>query len=531
MYASVNRTLAAVSLAALIGISAQNGPAGAQTPAPQPSRSPSAPREPAPPPATPDSVTHHSVAIEGRQYEYTARAGAITLRNRQEEPTARVFYTAYTIDGADLAGRPVTFVYNGGPGSSTMWLRMGSVGPVRVIAADAAPSGPPPYSVVENKYSLLDKSDLVFIDMPASGFGRIFGAGTPKMFFGVDQDGAAFDQFIKRYLTAFKRWNSPKFLFGESYGTTRSAVLAKLLMDDGVALNGIILLSSILNFGLDYGNGDPIAGGDWPYVFYLPTEAATAWYHNKIPNKPATLGAFLASVESFAMGDYLDALAQGDRLSSDRRNAIVHRLSGFLGISEEYIRNANLRVHYGRFEQELLRSDGIIVGRLDGRYQTYSIDRAAQETAWDPTFSSIDAPYTTAINQYVRVDLNYVTPLEYRPDIYGMLQEPGATAAPDQSLWDGSHNKRWPTNVAPDLAEVMTQNPTLRVFSANGYYDFATPYFGTVYTLKHLNLAPALQRNISFGFYLSGHMVYLDEPSLVQFKHDLAGWYDAALAR
>ena len=530
MKPTVNHTLAAASLAALIGISAQSGPAVAQTPAPRASGSPSVVREPAPP-ATPDSVTRHAMSIDGRSYEYTARAGTITLRNRKEEPTARVFYTAYTLEG-DPATRPVTFIYNGGPGSSTMWLRMGSIGPVRVVAADAAPSGPPPYTIVENKYSLLDKSDLVFIDMPASGFGRIFGAGTPKMFFGVDQDGAAFDQFIKRYVTAFKRWNSPKFLFGESYGTARSAVLAKLLMDDGVALNGIVLLSSILNFGLDYGNGDPIAGGDWPYVFYLPTEAATAWYHNKLPNKPASLRAFLANAEAFAMGDYLDALAQGDRLSAAGRAAIIHRLSGFLGISEQYVRNANLRVHYGRFEQELLRSDGIIVGRLDGRYQTYSVDRGAQETAWDPTFSSIDAPYTTAINQYVRVDLNYDTPLEYRPDIYGMLQEPGNTGGvPDQSLWDSSHNKRWPTNVAPDLAEVMTQNPTLRVFSANGYYDFATPYFGTVYTLKHLNLAPALQKNISFGFYQSGHMVYLDEPSLAQFKHDLAGWYDAALAR
>jgi carboxypeptidase C (cathepsin A) len=510
MYDHVSRLLAAFGLVALLGAAAPNAVESA-------------------PPQTEDAVTHHSIAIDGRAYDYTARAGTITLRNAQEQPTARIFYTADTLDGADLATRPITFVYNGGPGSSTLWLRMGSFGPVRVLAADAAPSGPPPYRIVENQYSLLDKTDLVFIDMPGTGFGRIFGAGKPKDFFGVDQDGLAFAQFIERYITTFKRWNSPKFLFGESYGTTRSAVLSKRLSEDGVTLNGIVLLSSILNFDLDYGNGDPIADGDWAYVFNLPTEAATAWYHNKIANKPSSLPAFLANVEAFAMGDYFDALEQGDRLSRARRDAVAHRLAGYLGVSEQYVRNANLRIHYGRFLQELLRADGIVLGRLDGRYQTYTIDRTAQETAWDPTFSTIDGPYTTAVNQYVRVDLNYDTPLEYRPDIYRVLSEPGVNGAPDQSLWDESHNKRFPANVAPDLAEAMTQNPSLHVFSANGYYDFATPYFTTIYTLKHMNLAPALQRNISFGFYQSGHMVYLDEPSLAQFKRDLSGWYDAAL--
>jgi carboxypeptidase C (cathepsin A) len=530
MYSRVDRRFAAAALVALVGMFAELGPAGAQTRAQRPTPDPSASLEPVPP-QTPDAVTHHSLSIEGRAYDYTARAGTITLRNDQDQPTARVFYTAYTIDASDAMARPVTFIYNGGPGSSTMWLRMGSFGPVRVIAGDGTPSGPPPYKIVENKYSLLDKSDLVFIDMPASGFGRIFGAGNPKTFFGVDQDAAAFEQFIERYITAFKRWNSPKFLFGESYGTTRSAALANLLMQRGVAVDGVILLSSILNFGLDYGNGDPIAAGDWPYVFYLPSEAAVAWYHNKIPNKAADLASFLSRVEQFAMTDYFDALAQGDRLSAARRNAVAGRLSGFLGLTERYIRNSNLRVNYGRFQQELLRADGIVIGRLDGRYQTFALDRSAQESPWDPTESSIDAPYTTAINQYLRGDLNYDTPLDYRANIYRMFYVPGTGGTPGRSLWDESHNRRQPANVAPDLAEAMTQNPALRVFSANGYYDFATPYFATVYTLKHLSLAPALQKNISFGFYQSGHMVYLDEPALAQFKHDLAGWYDAALAR
>ena len=499
-------------------------PAGAAPPRPVP------PAAATPPPdasegETPDAVTAHTVVIDGQPIAYTARAGTLTLRNDKEQPTARVFYTAYTLDGSDPGSRPVTFLYNGGPGSSTMWLRMGSLGPVRVLAANAAPTGPPPYRIANNSYSLLDKSDLVFIDMPDSGFGRIVGAGTPKMFFGVDQDVAAFAQFIQRYITKFGRWNSPKFLFGESYGTTRSAALASTLMNQGIALNGVVLLSSILNFGLDFGNGDPVAGGDWAYVLYLPTEAAAAWYHGKIRNKPADLAAFLQPVEQFALGEYLDALYKGGNLGASERSDVVHKLSAYLGVSEQYVRENNMRIAYPRFEQQLLRSQGIVVGRLDARYQTYALDRAADEgPAWDPTDSSIDAPYTTAVNQYLRSDLKYDTSLQYRPNIYGIIYGNG-------SSWDFTHNRREPPNVAPDLAETMTQNPSLRVFSANGYYDFATPYFATVYTLQHLSVAPALQKNITFGFYQSGHMVYLNESALAQFKSDLARWYDSALGR
>ncbi len=471
-----------------------------------------------------DSVTRHTLTLDGRALAYTARAGAIVLRNDQEQATARVFYTADTLDGADATTRPITFVYNGGPGSSTMWLRMGSFGPVRVVAGDGAPTGPPPYRVVDNPYSLLDKTDLVFIDMPGSGFGRLLDAGKPKDFYGVDQDAAAFGQFVSRYITTFGRWNSPKFLFGESYGTTRSAALSAVLARQGIALNGIVLLSSILNFGLDFGNGAPIGGGDWPYVFNLPTEAATAWYHNAIRNKPADLSSFLANVEHFAMTDYLDALEQGDRLDAHRRDAVVRSVSSYLGLSEQYVRDANLRIDADRFRKELLRARGIVVGRLDGRYQTFETDRALEGTRWDPTESSIAAPYTAANNVYLRDDLKYDTQLDYRAAIYRLIYANGGT-------WDFTHNRREPTNAAPDLADTMTQNPSLRVFSANGYYDFATPYFATVYTLKHLNLAPALAKNVTFGFYQSGHMVYLNEAALAQFKRDLARWYDDALGR
>jgi carboxypeptidase C (cathepsin A) len=470
------------------------------------------------PPATPDAVTHHAVQIDGRAIAYTARAGTIALRNDKEELTARMFYTAYTKDGGGGA-RPVTFFYNGGPGSSTVWLRMASFGPVRILTANGAPTGPAPFGLANNQYSLLDKSDLVFVDAPNTGYSRVLGAGSPKDFMGVDQDARAFSQFIRRYLSQFDRWNSPKFLFGESYGTTRSAVLVNLLQSEGVQFNGVVLLSSILNFGL---RSDPVAGGDWTYVLYLPTEAAAAWYHHKVANRPADLNAFLSEVEGFAGGEYLHALADGANISISERQRIVRKLHDYLGLSEQYVSDSNLRIPYQRFQKELLRNQGIIVGRYDSRFTTYDIDGAAEGPSWDPSDVGIAGVFVGAFNRYVRDDLHYDTNLQYRPTSYGGLL--GAR-------WDFKRDGNDPpANVAPDLATAMTQNPHLRVFSANGRYDFATPYFATVYTLRHLNLAPALQNHITFGFYQSGHMVYLNPAALAHFKSDLAHWYDQVLA-
>ncbi|MHB8461397.1 MAG: S10 family peptidase [Vulcanimicrobiaceae bacterium] len=477
------------------------------------------------PAATPDAVSQHSVEIGGKSYAYTARAGTITLRNTQHQPTLRMFYVAYTLDGASPTHRPVTFFYNGGPGSSTMWLHMGSFGPVRVNVGDGTITNPPPYSVSANPYSLLDKTDLVFIDMPGSGFGRIIGKGTPKMFWGVDGDIAAFGQFIERYITNFHRWNSPKFLFGESYGTTRSAGLVDYLQNHGIGMNGVVLQSSILNFNLDWSTNfgaTDIGGGDWSYVLYLPTAAATAWYHHAIPNRPASLPAFLAQVQRFAMGPYLSGLAQGANLPRSQFDALVSQLHAYTGLSEQYIRNANLRIQYGRFENELLRNDGKTVGRLDSRFETGVLDRNATQPSWDTTDAAIDAPYTTAINAYLRDDLHYTSPLRYRSSVYSLIGKSGG--------WNWKHGGIQPTNVAPDLAEAMTYNPHLRVFSANGYYDFATPYFATVYTLTHLYLSPAIQSHITYGFYQSGHMIYLRPKSLAHYKADLARWYDSTLS-
>jgi carboxypeptidase C (cathepsin A) len=478
---------------------------------------------PPPPPATPDGVTHHTISLGGHSYAYTARAGTITLRNNDDQPTARVFYTAYTLDGADPSKRPVTFFYNGGPGSSTIWLRMGSFGPVRVQTKDGDITGPAPYTLLSNQYSLLDKSDLVFIDMPGSGFGRIIGAGQTKDFWGVDEDANAFAQFIERFLTNFNRWNSPKFLFGESYGTTRSAVLSGVLQNKGIGLNGIVLLSSYLNPSIDYQDGAPIGGGDWAYVLYLPTEAATAWYHHALPGAPP-LSTLLPEVENFALGEYLDGLAQGSQLSSSTYNDIVSKLHRYTGLSEQYIRNSNLRIPYDRFENELLRGQGVTVGRLDARFKTYVLDRPEISPDWDATDAAIDSAFISTGNYYLRQVLDFKTNLLYRAEIYDEIYADGNT-------WDMKHGNDPQTfNVAPDLAQSMTYNPKLKIFSANGYFDFATPFFATVYVLNHLYISPQLQKNITYGFYESGHMVYLHPAALAQFHADLERWYSQVLS-
>ena len=479
-------------------------------------------KPPAIPALTADGVTHHTIAIGGRTLAYTARAGTLTLRNADDQPTARVFYTAYTLDGANPSQRPLTFLYNGGPGSSTMWLRMGSFGPVRVATPNGKLAGPPPYRVADNPYTLLDRTDLVFIDMPGSGFGRIIGAGTRKDFWGVDEDVAAFAQFIQRYMTTFGRWNSPRFLFGESYGTTRSSVLANYLQNEGISLNGVVLLSSFLNSDIDYNDGAPVGGGDWGYVLYLPTETATALYHHALPGSPA-LSSVLPQVESFALGEYLDALGQGAMLAPDRYNDVVAKLHQYTGLSDQYIRNSNLRIPYDRFENELLREGGVTIGRIDARFQTTVLDRPEVSPDWDATDAAIDSAFTSTSNYYLRQTLKYNTPLLYRANIYDLIYADGET-------WDFKHGPNAQSlNVAPDLAQAMAYNPNLKVFSANGYYDFATPFFATFYALNHLNLAPSVRRNITFGFYESGHMVYLDPTALKHFHDDLERWYAGAL--
>jgi carboxypeptidase C (cathepsin A) len=490
---------------------------GAASPAP----SPPPPR--ATPQTIPDAVTSHSLALGGREYPYTARAGTIVLLNNKNQPTCRMFFTAFTLDGADPSARPVTFFYNGGPGSSTIWLRMGSFAPMRVNIPDAATSLNAPFDLVPNQYSLLDRTDMVFVDAPDTGFSRIIGAGKPNQFFGVDQDMHAFSQFVSRYVSTYDRWNSPKFLFGESYGTPRTAVVVNDLQNHGIGVNGVVLLSSVLDFSLTWDvnfTAAAVGGGDWAFPLYLPTEAATSWYHNLLPGGQPALPGLLSQVESFAMGEYLNALAVGDKLSPATYDDVVAKLHDYTGLSARYIRQSNLRIPYWRYATELLRNGGQTLGRYDARYTSYTLDRIADRPQFDATDSAIDAAFTGAGNYYLRQVLRYNTPLEYNVLSGSVFRQ-----------WDWKHNGNLPTNTAQDLAHAMVFNSGLHVFSANGYYDFATPFFATIYTLNHLNLPPQLQGNITYGFYESGHMVYLHPAALSQFHDDLERWYAEVLRR
>ncbi len=468
------------------------------------------------------SATHHSLSVGGQTIKYTATAGTLLLKGDKDEDTASVFYVAYTQDGADADKRPVTFLYNGGPGSASIWLHMGSVGPKRVVTSDAQPTPGAPYQLVDNEYSLLDKSDLVFIDAIGTGYSHAVGKSEDKDFWGVDQDGNAFSQFIQRYLSKNGRWNSPKYLMGESYGTTRSALVSNLLNSAGVALNGVVLVSSILDFATESFN----VGNDLPFITNLPTYAAVAYYHDKLKPRPADFQAFLKSVRAFASGEYADALMKGDALDAATRKDVLAKLALYTGISEETYAQSNLRLGCFRFMKDLTRDEGHTVGRLDARFTGIDHDSAGEYPEFDPANAYITGAYSAAFHGYVSGDLAYTPDRDYK------LGSNGAG-----SQWDWKHrngfNPWWPgsLNVAEDLRQAMTQNPHLKVFVANGYYDLATPFGGSEYTFDHMNLDPSLRGNVQFGYYESGHMIYLHVPALKALKADLAKFYDASAAR
>jgi carboxypeptidase C (cathepsin A) len=470
----------------------------------------------------PDAVTQHTIEIDGKNVDYTARVGTITLRNDKNEATAKMSYVAYTV-GNDPR-RPVTFLYNGGPGSSTMWLLMGSVGPVHVETPGDRLAGSPPYHWVANHDSILDKTDLVFVDMPNTGFGRIMGVGKPKDFFGLKHDADAFAQFIERYCTKFNRWNSPKFLFGESYGTPRSAELSRVLFEQGVALNGIVSQSSVLDFHLDWSQNYPylyaaIGGGNLGYALYFPTMAATAWYHGMVP-RHGTEEQFVHDAAHFATTTYLHALMQGYTLSPAATRSIAEQMHGYIGLSVQYLIQEHLMVPYARFLAGLLRNEGQTLGRYDARFAVTTLDPERTTPINDASNDAMAAPYTTAVNAYLRDTLKYDPALPYAPDTYALIAKTGRRS------WRRAEGD---INVVPQLADTMATNPQMLVFSANGYYDFATPWLATKYALEHLNLPPNLQKNVTFGFYQSGHMVYLNQSALNAYHRDLEHWYDEAL--
>ena len=506
---------------------------------------------PIPAPLAPaaDSTTEGTVTVGGQTIAYRAVAGTITVgatnqedallgldgkrlpdtgeapidaQKPEEAPaTARMFYVAYLKKGAVAETRPITFCYNGGPGSSTMWLHMGSFGPKRVVTTDTQHDPAAPYKITNNAYSLLDVSDLVFIDAPATGFSRVVGKDKEKAFFGTDQDAHAFERFIRRFLTKHERWNSPKYLFGESYGTPRSAVLSDMLQ--GIDLNGVILLSAILSFdnSVDGPRWNP--GVDQAYALALPTYAASAAYHHKLQTQPPQLEPFLAEVEKFALGDYMAALLLGSDLPDAQKQSIAAKLRDYTGLPISYLLKANLRVNGGEFSKSLQDPEGLTTGRLDTRYAGPDLNPLSEEAEYDPQSDSISSAYSTAINDYMRTVLKYGDNQTYKPNAYGdgnfrwdlRHQAPGGPP-----VGQGESG----TNVMPDLADKMKKNPKMKVFLAGGYYDLATPFFEGIYEMHHLPIPQNLQSNIGYHYYAAGHMIYVNEGILRKFHEDVAAF-------
>ena len=433
------------------------------------------------------------------------------------KPEASMYYVAYFKQGAPSATRPVTFVFNGGPGSSSIWLHMGAFGPVRVVTTDAKHNPPAPYSTVNNDESLLDASDLVFIDAPGTGFSRIAGKDKEKAFYGVDQDIHAFTDFITQFLTKYDRWHSPKYVFGESYGTMRGAGLALSLQRADVDLNGVMLLSCILNW--DFMPDDPQLnpGIDTPYIVALPTYAATAWYFHKVPNAPVDLQAWLAQVQDFATGDYAKALMAGNLLAPAEKQRIAERLSAFTGLSVPYLLKTNLRIEYGAFQKELLADQELTTGTLDTRFVGATLDPLSKVATYDPQGAALGAAYVAAYHNYVTDRLHYAPGIQFKSGI------------PIYGKWDYKHQPPGADkplimlpNVLPDLAEAMKTNPTMKVMVNGGYFDVSTPYFEGWEEMHHLPIPPALQSNIEYHYYQSGHMVYVHQPTLVELHDNVA---------
>ncbi len=473
-----------------------------------------------------DAVTQHVLVMDGQTLHYTARAGTITLYDNKNQPTNTMFFTAYTLDGADASRRPVTFFYNGGPGGSSVWQRMAAFGPVRVIGGTPGETPSAPYRVVDNQYSLLDRTDEVYVDAPATGFSRLLPKANGSDVFGIDGDAAAFAQFIDRYLSEYGRWNSPKYLFGESYGTVRSAVVAHLMesgFGQAVQFNGIVLQSSALNLDL-LGDDENVGGNDWPFVLFLPTEAATAWYYHLVPGAPSSLTAFLQDAEHFALTEYLPVLAMGDNATPAQREDVVAKLHRFTGLSQQFIRDSNLRVSPGNFRSELLRSRGEVVGYMDTRYAGYDTVGMRQQPSWDTSDLATSPAVIAVFNDYVRNELAYHTNLQYLPLVDVLAQ----WSWRHQTDLGGDAALLEPPNTIVDLSEAMAENPGMRVFSAQGYYDMSTPFFQQEYDFAHLHLPPALRRNLTIEHYESGHMIYFDPASLAKLKADLDRWYDEA---
>jgi carboxypeptidase C (cathepsin A) len=460
-------------------------------------------------------VTKHEITINGKPLKYTVTAGMMPIKNQNGETEAQIFFMAYTADNpGNAATRPLMFSFNGGPGSSSVWLHLGALGPRRVKMQDEGWMPAPPFQLVDNEQTWLDQTDLVFIDPVGTGYSRAARPDLAAKFFGLRGDLDSVGEFIRLYLTRYERWASPLFLVGESYGTTRAAGLSGLLIEKGIAFNGVLLISTILNFQ----TVSFATGNDLPYVLYLPTFTATAWYHKKLPpDLQRDLKKTLDEVEKWAAGDYTIALQKGDKLTAGERQAVIDKLARYTGLDKSYIDNANLRIDNSRFSKELLRGEKRSVGRLDSRFKGMDISGISERPDFDPSNSAIRPPYTATLYNYVRSELGYKTDLEYY--ILG-----GGVGR-----WDWGVNNNY-ADTSEALRSAFAKNPFMKVFVGFGYYDFATPYFAAEYTLTHMGLDPSLRGNITRKYYEAGHMMYIDKKSLAQLKQDVTGFIQASIA-
>lgn len=500
-----------------------------KTPEPQPAP-PEAKAEPKPEPGkegvseehydmteVPPAVSHHQITVDGKLLRYTATTGRLPIKRGDGKIEAEMFFVAYTLDGQEAAKRPLTFCFNGGPGSATVWLHMGAVGPKQVVLEANGFMPPPPYTIADNPNTLLDRSDLVFVDAISTGFSRAANAEAIKKFLGVKGDIEAFGEFVRMYVTRYERWPSPLFILGESYGTTRAAGIAGFLANRGISFNGITLLST----AMDFGTLEWTKNNDIPYFLLVPTFSMIAAYHKRLPpDLMQDLGKTREEVEHWSMTDYAAALLKGDGLAPDERQKIINAYARYTGLDKKLIDNANLRINVEQFTHNLLLDQKLRVGRLDGRFTGVDPEGLLDQRFYDPTSAAILPPYTAVFNNYVRTELGYKVDLPYKVFAWD---------EPAFQKWDwGEADKGFP-NTAPGLRAALVENPYLRVLVMEGHYDLATPYFAANYSIDHLNLGPDYRKNVSFTTYEAGHMVYVDSASHTKMKKDLVEFMGKSL--